>query len=427
MDRVKVLIVDDNQETRDGTRRLLEYEDDIDIVDFAENGAIAIEKVREHHPHVVLMDINMPVMDGLKATQRLQAEFPRTQVIIVTVQDDPNYITQALRAGAADFVTKPISSEELAEAIRRAYDRIPAAPEPASKEQAASQAARTPAVERQRSGQQGHVITVLGPKGGVGKTTVAVNLAVGLVRLARERQVLLIDSNVYFGDVGVFLNTRGQYSVVDMAVMAAMPEEIDEQSVETILSTHESGVKLLISPPNPGEVERISLTAMSNMLKYLRARFDYIIIDTATAFDEALAAAVQSSDRVIMVTQPTLPSLKDARVMLGELSTADFSMQDVILILNDIDRNPRINEDQISNFLRLSVQHQIPRDPTADEALNRGVPLVTLDSKRVPAVAPLMDVAREIVQIFEQVELSEPVDVEPERGRTGLFGVRRGG
>ncbi len=133
MDRIKVLIVDDNDETRDGMRRLLEYEDDLEIVDFAENGMVAIEKVREHQPHVVLMDINMPVLDGLAATQRIRAESPRTQVVIVSVQDDANYMREAIRAGAADFVAKPINSDELAEAIRRAYGKItPDTPAPAA-------------------------------------------------------------------------------------------------------------------------------------------------------------------------------------------------------------------------------------------------------------------------------------------------------
>src|SRR5690606_32222050 len=156
--KIQVLIVDDNQETRDGTRRLLEYEDDIEIVDFAENGLIAIDKVREHVPDVVLMDINMPEMDGITATQRIQAEYPRVQVIVVSVQNDPTYMREAIRAGAVDFVEKPISADELAESIRRAYRKAPPEVSPSQ----AAPASRTPVAAAREIGprdKSGKIIT----------------------------------------------------------------------------------------------------------------------------------------------------------------------------------------------------------------------------------------------------------------------------
>src|SRR5258705_9511171 len=120
-DKIKILIVDDNESTREGTSRLLEYEDNIEIVGFAENGLEAIDRVKELQPHVVLMDINMPQMNGIEATAQISQIAPRTKVIMVSVQDDSQYLKQAFRAGAVDFVAKPITSAELAQAIERAY------------------------------------------------------------------------------------------------------------------------------------------------------------------------------------------------------------------------------------------------------------------------------------------------------------------
>ena len=178
-DKIKVLIVDDNDETRDGTQRLLEYEDNIEILGFAENGMVAIEQVKELNPDVVLMDINMPVMDGLTATQRLQREAPRARVIIVSVQDDAHYLKEAFRAGAVDFVSKPITSSELAQAIERAYEKAPPTPAPAPSRERAPE---RPSSDGSAPRIQGSIISVVGPKGGVGKTTVAVNLAVMLAQ-----------------------------------------------------------------------------------------------------------------------------------------------------------------------------------------------------------------------------------------------------
>jgi pilus assembly protein CpaE len=424
-ERIKVLIVDDNQETREGTRRLLEYEDDIEIVDFADNGAVAIEKVREHNPDVVLMDINMPVMDGLTATQRLRDEFPRSQIIIVSVQDDANYLREAIRAGAADFVAKPISSEEMAEAIRRAYDKIPAK-SAAPQEGAPAGTPSMPSLERRRGGAEGRVISIIGPKGGVGRTTIAINLGIGLVRQSPERRVLIIDGNIYFGDVGVFLNTRGQYSLLDMVAMAEIPEEIDPASVDSILVPHESGVKLLVAPTSPGDANQVSLSGMINMLDHLKKLFDYIIIDTGPTIDDVLAGAIQGSDRLIMVSAPLMPALKDARVMLGELRSVDYAMGDVLLVLNAVPKDSRITGEQIANFLKREVQIEIPYDATINEALNRGVPLVTLDPRRVPSVNPLLGLVKIVTKSFETEEaLGTGTADGSQRSRGGLFGALR--
>ncbi|MBN1122033.1 MAG: response regulator [Anaerolineae bacterium] len=421
MDKIKVLIVDDNDDTRDGTRRLLEYEDDIEIVDFAENGLIALEKVKEHKPEVVLMDINMPVMDGLTATQRLTAEFPRTQVIIVSVQDDASYMRKAIRAGAVDFVAKPISSDEMAEAIRRAYSKIPAAPVAPSPGAVPSHTPAMPGYEYGMPSTNGKVIAIIGPKGGVGKTTLAINVGIGLIKVDPSRRVVIIDGNVYFGDIGVFLNTRGQYSLIDMAVLAQDPDEIDNQSVDAIVVPHESGVKLLVSPPNPSEITPISVQMMANVIDHLKTQYDYVIIDTATTFDDILVSTIQNSDRLVLLTTATMPSLKDVRVMFGELMGAEYKMENVLLVLNQVQKNQRITGEQIANFLNHQIAVEIPMDQNADEAVNRGVPLITLDAKRSPAVGALVELVQKIQESFEVSETEDYESGYDQRGRSGLF------
>jgi pilus assembly protein CpaE len=423
MEKIRVLIVDDNDETRDGTRRLLEYEDDIEVVDYADNGLVAIEKVKEHKPHVVLMDINMPVMDGLAATQRLQVEAPYAQIIIVSVQDDPNYMRKAIRAGAVDFVAKPISSDELAESIRQAYAKRPSEAAMAPGVQPVM-APVTPEFGYGAAAQEGQIISVLGPKGGAGKTTIAVNLGIGLMRLLPNKKVLIVDASTFFGDVGVFLNTRSQYSIIDFANMAVVPEEIDAQVVDQIVAPHESGVRLLVAPTNPGDAPPISMQTMINMLDYLKTKYDYVIVDTSTTFDDVLAGVIQGADLLVLVTEPTMPAVKDTRIMFGELQAAGFRMANVLLVVNKLDRNSKITAEQISNYLKHPVAAQIPVDPAADEALFRSAPLVTLDSKRVVSVKPLTDLVQSIKEHVETGGATEERSQQPRRG--GLFGGSRG-
>jgi pilus assembly protein CpaE len=424
-DKIKVVIVDDNDETRDGTQRLLEYEDNIEILGFAENGMVAIEQVKELQPDVVLMDINMPVMDGLTATQRLQREAPRARVIIVSVQDDAHYLKEAFRAGAVDFVSKPITSSELAQAIERAYEKKPPEPAPAPSRE------RTP--ERPTTGgsrpqTQGFVLSVVGPKGGVGKTTAAVNLAVGLARSAPDKKVVVVDGNLFFGDVGVFLNTRGQYSVVDLVLMAEEPEQLDMEAIESVLVSHESGIKLLVAPPNPGDVPRVRAESMLSLLRILKGYFDYVVLDTPTGYDDMLGAAIQAADRLIALTTPTMPALKDMRILFGELSGVEFLMSNVLLILNQVDKSGRITPEQITNFLNHKVDVQIPLDPAATEAVNRGIPLVDIDSRRAPGGRALMELTRVVRESVERIDAAEDeAVVEQPQKRGGLLGGLLGG
>ncbi len=120
-DPIRILVVDDNADARAFLHRLLTYEPGMDIAGEAANGLEAIDSVRELAPHVVLMDINMPVMDGITACGHIKREFPAVQVIIISVQDDIASRHDAVAQGADAFVVKPTPPEDLIDLIVRAY------------------------------------------------------------------------------------------------------------------------------------------------------------------------------------------------------------------------------------------------------------------------------------------------------------------
>jgi len=115
---IRVLLVDDQRLMREGLQTLLSLEEDIIVVAEAENGQQALHAFAEHAPDVVLMDIRMPVMNGVTATQRLLEEHPQARIIILTTFDDDDYVFDALRAGALGYLLKDVSGSELASAIR---------------------------------------------------------------------------------------------------------------------------------------------------------------------------------------------------------------------------------------------------------------------------------------------------------------------
>jgi len=176
-EKFRVLLVDDVAETRENLRKLLQFESDIEVVAAARTGKEAIQLTQDTNPDVVLMDINMPDMDGIAATEIIRQRMPAVQVVILSVQGDQNYMRRAMLVGARDFLTKPPMPDELVAAIRRAG------------KMAREERAKTPQgyglptsgqVLHTQSGPKpmGKIIMIYSPKGGSGCTTIAVNLAV---------------------------------------------------------------------------------------------------------------------------------------------------------------------------------------------------------------------------------------------------------
>jgi DNA-binding NarL/FixJ family response regulator len=121
MQKIKVLVVDDHTIVRDGICALLALAGDIEVVGEATNGSEALNRVRELNPDVVLMDIAMPVMGGLEATRRINKEFPKTKVLVLTQYDDKEYFFPVIESGASGFISKVAASSELTVGIRSVY------------------------------------------------------------------------------------------------------------------------------------------------------------------------------------------------------------------------------------------------------------------------------------------------------------------
>ena len=115
---INILLVDDQNLIRQGLKALLELEPDLQIVGEAENGQIALDRVKELQPDVVLMDIRMPVMDGVTATKQICQQFPHVNILVLTTFDDDTYVSAAIGYGAKGYLLKDTPSEEIAAAIR---------------------------------------------------------------------------------------------------------------------------------------------------------------------------------------------------------------------------------------------------------------------------------------------------------------------
>ncbi|HSL28446.1 MAG TPA: response regulator [Anaerolineales bacterium] len=403
-ERIRVIIVDDVSETRENVRKLLQFESDVEVVGVARTGKEAIQLSEDMQPDVVLMDINMPDMDGISATEAIRAKQPAVQVVILSVQGDQNYMRRAMLAGARDFLTKPPMGDELISAIRRAGSMAQVERSKNAQVQVSPVVGNVGAVMGYGAS-RGKIVTVYSPKGGTGCTTIAVNLALTLHNA--DTRVALVDGNLQFGDVAVFMNEQGKNTIVDLAPRA---EELDPEIVEEVMLKHaSSGLHILAAPSRPEYAEKVSSAQFTKVLEYLRQMYAYVVVDTAALLTDVTLAAIDISDLVVLVTTQDIPSIKNCRLFLDLSQTLGIDRERILFVMNRFDKRINITPDRVADNLKQEVASVIPLDEaTATKAVNRGIPFV-LDSKNQPAARGVFSLAESVrARVAAQESADEP-------------------
>jgi pilus assembly protein CpaE len=400
--KIRVIIVDDIAETRENVRKLLQFEADIEVIGAAKSGKEGIEFSKEQDPDVVLMDINMPDMDGISATEAILRSQPHVQVIILSVQGDQNYMRRAMLAGARDFLTKPPMADELISAIRRAGEMAQHERAKNAQMRAAPAVAGLPA-SAGFSLTQGKVITVYSPKGGTGCTTIAVNLALALHN--EDTRTTLIDGNFQFGDVAVFINEQGKNTIIDLATRV---NELDPEIVEGVMIKHAaSGVHVLAAPSRPEYAEKVTSDQFAQLIDYLRQMYAYVVIDTTPSLNDITLSAIDKSNVIVLVTTQDIPSIKNARLFLDLLQTIGINRERIVFCMNRYDKRIAITPERVGDNLKQSVAAVIPMDErVVVPAVNRGVPFI-LDNKTQPAARGILSLAESVREALAASELNE--------------------
>lgn len=119
---IKIVIIDDHQLFREGVKRILAMENNFDVVAEGDDGSVATQLVEQHQPDVILMDINMPKVNGVEATRQLIAQYPDVKVLILSIHDDETYVTHVLKTGAAGYLLKEMDADSLIEAVKVVAD-----------------------------------------------------------------------------------------------------------------------------------------------------------------------------------------------------------------------------------------------------------------------------------------------------------------
>lgn len=427
---INILLVDDIPETRENIKKLLSLEQDFKVVDTASTGREGVEKAKQHKPHIIIMDINMPDMDGIQATRLINQAVPTAAVIIMSVQNEPDYMRRAMAVGARNFLTKPVAPDELYSTIRsvhQTYKTIAETLATATQVTDLRQAMKSASDD----GRPGHIVVVYSPQGGVGTTTVAISLASGLMK--EGTRVLLVDADLQFGDIQAILNLPTQSTMVDLV------EDVDDLDIdlfENIVATHDSGLKVLLGPTRPELAEPILINrpqAVAEILQKVASNYDFIVVDTATRLDEVVASLMDIAAKIVLVGVPTLPCVKNMRFVLDLFDKLNYPPDKTMLVLNRVpeDRNLRkiiIAPERIEQYLKRPIAARIPADELFMlRAIQKAVPAVALerDKSRSP-IRELLDFSNNVFSQLMAGQQQEQAEErrEKEQRKQGVFGAR---
>lgn len=386
--RITVLLVDDDAEHNDNIQKLLSFEAEFQWVGSATSGQRAIRLASELEPDIILMDINMPGMDGFETTRSILETLPAASIIMMSVQQEVSYLREAMSVGVREYLAKPILPEILYDTIRKVHANklpitAPLRPLPPDE------------VEQRR---QAETIVVYSPSGGTGTTTLAINLASGLMR--ENVKVLLVDADMQFGDIRVVLNLPPEPTLMDLL---ASPYDLDSEFFENITVTHPSGLKVLTSPRNIQTTIALQddHVLLVNILEAVQTVYDYIVIDTGSFLSDLNLDLFGIASRVVLVATPVLEVIKNVGTTIQLLEDRGIASDQIMLVLNRIPMDQKLRRQtvipskRIETYLQRSINLHLPLDEVFVRAsVSRGVPLLAYDrNQRQPLTRMLIEFA----------------------------------
>jgi len=327
-------------------------------VETAESGPEALERIDAVRPDLLVLDVTMPKVDGYEVCRRLRhrPSYAHLPVLMLTANDTLEQKIQGFEAGADDYMTKPFQPAELAARVQALLRRAAATVRPET----------APA--------EAKVIAVFSLRGGVGVSTLASNVALGLVQIW-EKQAVLVDLALSCGQSALMLGLPLRNTLADLA---HVPEdELDDELVDQVLLSHPAGLRVLAAPPSPELGEMVTGEVVSGVLKSLCTRNHYLVLDLPHDFRETTLVGLDMAHQIMVVMAPEMASVYATRCAFDVFDRLGYERDRVFLVLNRTFAKRGLKRAEIERALSQCVNFEIPFAPEPlVEAVNRGAPPV---------------------------------------------------
>jgi len=337
------------------------------------------EVVAQHKPSTAIISLSAEAEQAIKLIQRLKAECPDTTVISAAKETSADLILQSLRAGAQEFLRVPVNADEL----KTVFDRI----------------AQLCAEQGEEGTKKGRIVSIFSAKGGCGTSVLATNIA-----STSNIRTVLVDLNLETGDLPLYLGVGARYTIEDLI---ARHGSIDDRLISSFVTTCSPNLDLLAAPREVDPVEKIKPENVIEALQRLSECYDLVIVDPQHSFDPVTLAALDQSDKIVLVLTLDIPAIRSAQRSLQNFDRMGIARKKIQILANRWNKACDIELAQVEEFFGEPVMGKIPSDYyTVAQSINLGKPLMQSD--------PRSKIAREIRRVTEQLTMSK-ITVEKEK------------
>jgi pilus assembly protein CpaE len=326
-----------------------------EVIGDADNPERAFSQISEHLPTMVLVEISDDYETNIPLIEKVHNLFPKITILAFGGDLDSDTVIQAVHAGVQYFIREPLDIARINELVERTL--------------------LDSKVEEEVRGEEGKVFTVFSNKGGLGKTTVATNLAVSLA-LHCKKSVALVDLDLQFGDISIFLDLHPTFTISDLV---SRIRELDRELIQSSLVRHETGVQALTEPKMAEESDLITPDHVDKIMKMMKSLFDYVVIDTTHSFDDVMIEALEISDSILLISVLDLPTIRNTQRCLEIFKRLNFDEDKIKLVINRFMSEEEVDPGRFETALKFPVFWKIPNDySTVINAINGGVPIQRL-------------------------------------------------
>ncbi|QDV57111.1 AAA family ATPase [Rosistilla oblonga] len=364
---LRLAVVDPNDKTREDLKAMLLGLDVVWLEAECSRYEFFPDVVTQTHPDIGVVSLDSDPERGIELLNTIRSTTPDCALLVVSSSTSGQLILQSMRAGAKEFLTLPLSGGDLSAALHRIGEQKFGASD-----------------SRNRNCE---VIVVAGATGGVGATSVAVNM--GCMLASREgNSVALMDLDLAVGDADVFLDSIPDYTLADVTQNIA---RLDFTLLKRSLTKHSSGLYLLPRPVELQDMSIINGDSIEKVITLLKASFTHLVIDLSKTYSEVDMAAMQMAAKIILVTQLDVPCLRNVVRLLLSFEQYEGLKEKVHVVVNraGLESGP-ISIRKARETIGCDIYAQLPNDyRTMVEVRNNGVPLFEQDPKAAITLAML--------------------------------------
>ncbi len=373
-DEIRLLLVEDMAQVAQYIRSLVDTQSAVKLLDVVRDGRAVVDQVGELGPDVVILDVLLQgKVSGLQVAQNLRDAGFDLPIIFLTVPQQPVTVSDSM--GLTRVLSMPFSGYDFMHVLTEVHKHHRA----------------------QSPESQSRIMTVYGAKGGVGTTTLAYNLAATMH--ASGLRVALVDGSLQHGDLRALLHAPENVpSILQLPITHAQKADLAE-----VVYRDGSGVDVLLAPPRIEMAEMITGKDLERLLSLMRKMYNVVIVDTASAVDEALLAFLDASDYLIQVVSYESTALQQASSMAVTLDAIGFPRDKIRYLVNRADSTGGMPHDVIRERFGRPADYEVVSDGRlVVEANNRGEPFVLL--------APNAPISRDIGRIAQDLTrvIAEP-------------------